>query len=260
MEILKTTDLTKYYSHNGTVTKAVDHVNINICKGEYVSIIGQSGAGKSTLLNLLGGLDKPDAGKVFIKGTSIYDEGKNLTVFRRRNIGFIFQSYNLMPFLDVWENIILPSGIDGKSLDKAFAYELLERLELSAKKSSFPEELSGGQQQRVAIARALVNQPKILLADEPTGNLDSNNAWEIMNLLEEINARGTTVVVVTHNLEIVRIMKKRVIEIKKGIVVNDSRTGEILQEDLETETQKSARSAEDTWTGDKWPGGFFDEN
>ena len=171
MEILKTTDLSKYYSHNGTVTKAVDHVNISICKGEYVSIIGQSGAGKSTLLNLLGGLDKPDAGKVFIKGTSIYDEGKNLTVFRRRNIGFIFQSYNLMPFLNVWENIILPVGIDGKSLDKAFACELLERLELSAKKSSFPEELSGGQQQRVAIARALIMKPSIVLADEPTGTV-----------------------------------------------------------------------------------------
>jgi putative ABC transport system ATP-binding protein len=200
MEILKTTDLTKYYSHNGTVTKAVDHVNINICKGEYVSIIGQSGAGKSTLLNLLGGLDKPDAGKVFIKGTSIYDEGKNLTVFRRRNIGFIFQSYNLMPFLNVWENIILPAGIDGKSLDKEFACELLERLELSAKKSSFPEELSGGQQQRVAIARALIMKPSIVLADEPTGNLDSKTGSKVFRLLLDVCKRfDQTLLLVTHN-------------------------------------------------------------
>ena len=200
MEILKTTDLTKYYSHNGTVTKAVDHVNISICKGEYVSIIGQSGAGKSTLLNLLGGLDKPDAGKVFIKGTSIYDEGKNLTVFRRRNIGFIFQSYNLMPFLNVWENIILPAGIDGKSLDKAFACELLERLELSAKKSSFPEELSGGQQQRVAIARALIMKPSIVLADEPTGNLDSKTGSKVFRLLLDVCKRfDQTLLIVTHN-------------------------------------------------------------
>ncbi len=144
MEILKTIDLTKHYSHNGTVTKAVDHVNISICKGEYVSIIGQSGAGKSTLLNLVGGLDKPDAGKVFIKGTSIYGEGKDLTVFRRRNIGFIFQSYHLMPFLDVWENMILPVGIDGRSLDKAFASELLERLGLSAKKTVFQKSYPEG--------------------------------------------------------------------------------------------------------------------
>ncbi len=200
MEILKTTDLTKYYSHNGTVTKAVDHVDISVCKGEYVSIIGQSGAGKSTLLNLLGGLDQPDAGKVFMKGISIYDEGKNLSVFRRRNIGFIFQSYHLMPFLNVWENIILPAGIDGTSLDKAFAYELLERLELSDKKGSFPEELSGGQQQRVAIARALIMKPSIVLADEPTGNLDSKTGSRVFGLLLDVCKRfDQTLLIVTHN-------------------------------------------------------------
>ena len=200
MEILKTTDLTKYYSHNGTVTKAVDHVDISVCKGEYVSIIGQSGAGKSTLLNLLGGLDQPDAGKVFMKGISIYDEGKNLSVFRRRNIGFIFQSYHLMPFLNVWENIILPAGIDGTSLDKAFAYELLERLELSDKKCSFPEELSGGQQQRVAIARALIMKPSIVLADEPTGNLDSKTGSRVFGLLLDVCKRfDQTLLIVTHN-------------------------------------------------------------
>ncbi len=200
MEILKTTDLTKYYSNNGTVTKAVDHVDISVCKGEYVSIIGQSGAGKSTLLNLLGGLDQPDAGKVFMKGISIYDEGKNLSVFRRRNIGFIFQSYHLMPFLNVWENIILPAGIDGTSLDKAFAYELLERLELSDKKGSFPEELSGGQQQRVAIARALIMKPSIVLADEPTGNLDSKTGSRVFGLLLDVCKRfDQTLLIVTHN-------------------------------------------------------------
>lgn len=224
MEILKTTDLSKYYSHNGTVTKAVDHVNISICKGEYVSIIGQSGAGKSTLLNLLGGLDKPDAGKVFIKGTSIYDEGKNLTVFRRRNIGFIFQSYNLMPFLNVWENIILPVGIDGKSLDRAFACELLERLELSAKKSSFPEELSGGQQQRVAIARALVSKPAIILADEPTGNLDSRTSSDVLGLLKVTTDKfSQTIVMITHNSEIAQ-LADRIIRIEDGRI---SQQGEV---------------------------------
>ncbi len=172
----------------------------NAVLGEYVSIIGQSGAGKSTLLNLLGGLDQPDAGKVFMKGISIYDEGKNLSVFRRRNIGFIFQSYHLMPFLNVWENIILPAGIDGTSLDKAFAYELLERLELSDKKGSFPEELSGGQQQRVAIARALIMKPSIVLADEPTGNLDSKTGSRVFGLLLDVCKRfDQTLLIVTHN-------------------------------------------------------------
>ena len=201
MEILKTVDLTKhYYCNNSMVVKAVDNVNISIKKGEYVSVVGQSGAGKSTLLNLLGGLDKQDFGKVFIKGISIYDECKNLTVFRRQNVGFIFQAYNLIPFLNVWENIILPVGVDGRSVDKAYTYELLESLELSSKKNSFPEELSGGQQQRVAIARALIMKPSIVLADEPTGNLDSRTVNKVFQLLLDVCRRyGQTLVIVTHN-------------------------------------------------------------
>lgn len=203
MEILKTVGLTKHYSNNSMVVKAVNNVNINVKKGEYVSIIGQSGAGKSTLLNLLGGLDKPDSGKVYIKGVSIYDEGKNLTVFRRQNIGFIFQAFNLIPFLNVWENIILPVGVDGKIVDKAFSHELLESLELSSKKNSFPEELSGGQQQRVAIARALIMKPSIVLADEPTGNLDSRTGNKVFQLLLDVCRRfDQTLIIVTHNEKI----------------------------------------------------------
>ncbi len=200
MEILKTTDLTKYYSHNGTVTKAVDHVNISICKGEYVSIIGQSGAGKSTLLNLLGGLDKPDAGKVFIKGTSIYDEGKNLTVFRRRNIGFIFQSFHLIPELNVEQNIIFPLLLDYQKPNPQFVNELLKVLGLEERRTHLPSQLSGGQQQRVAIGRALVTRPALILADEPTGNLDSRNSQEVIAFLQSMSQKyQQTILMITHN-------------------------------------------------------------
>lgn len=218
MEILKTVDLTKHYANNGIVTKAVDKVNISISKGEYVAIIGQSGAGKSTLLNLLGGLDKPDSGQVIINGSSIYDK-ENLTIFRRRNIGFIFQAYNLIPFLNVWENIILPLGLDGKKLDKPFLDELLENLELVSKKGAYPEELSGGQQQRVAIARALIMKPAIILADEPTGNLDSKTGNKVFQLLLDVCKRyQQTLIIVTHN-ELITEEADKVVRIVDGSAI-----------------------------------------
>ena len=182
------------------------------------------------MLNLLGGLDQPDAGKVFMKGISIYDEGKNLSVFRRRNIGFIFQSYHLMPFLNVWENIILPAGIDGTSLDKAFAYELLERLELSDKKGSFPEELSGGQQQRVAIARALIMKPSIVLADEPTGALDSASGKAVLDLLTEFNRKGQTTIMVTHDLKSA-LRGNRILYLRDGRINGECALGAYRGED-----------------------------
>lgn len=223
MEILKTCNLTKKYCNKEMTIKAVDDVNISINRGEYVAVIGQSGAGKSTLLNLLGGLDKPDSGKVIINGVSIYEEGENLSVFRRRNIGFIFQAYNLIPFLNVWENVILPVGLDEKEIDCPFAEELLENLEIDNKKTSFPEELSGGQQQRVAIARAVIMKPAIILADEPTGNLDSKTGHKVFSLLLDVCKKyNQTLIIVTHNEEIthkadkiIRIVDGKAVYIKK---------------------------------------------
>ena len=165
-----------------------------------------------------------------MKGISIYDEGKNLSVFRRRNIGFIFQSYHLMPFLNVWENIILPAGIDGTSLDKAFAYELLERLELSDKKGSFPEELSGGQQQRVAIARALIMKPSIVLADEPTGALDSASGKAVLDLLTEFNRKGQTTIMVTHDLKSA-LRGNRILYLRDGRINGECALGAYQGED-----------------------------
>ena len=229
--ILETKDLKKYYGQGTNVTKALDGVSVAVEKGEFVSVIGTSGSGKSTMLNMLGGLDVPTSGSVKIRGKEIAKmNDEQLTVFRRRNIGFVFQNYNLVPILNVYQNIVLPIELDGNKVDRTYVKEIIRVLHLEEKLDNLPNNLSGGQQQRVAIARALINEPKILLADEPTGNLDNHNAWEIMKLLEEINSRGTTVVVVTHNLEIVKAMNKRVITMKKGVVVEDSE-GDYSDED-----------------------------
>ena len=231
MIVLETVNLKKYYGVEPNITKALDGINFTVEKGEFVAIVGTSGSGKSTLLNMIGGLDRPTSGIVKIQGKNLLElNDEQLTIFRRRNIGFIFQNYNLLPMLNVYENIVLPIELDGKSVDQEFLKEIISILGLEERINSMPNMLSGGQQQRVAIARALINEPKILLADEPTGNLDNHNAWEIMKLLEEINSRGTTVVVVTHNLEIVKAMNKRVITMKKGVVVEDSE-GDYSDED-----------------------------
>ena len=221
-------DVRKTY-HMGEVSiNAADGVNFEIKKGEFVVIVGPSGAGKTTILNILGGMDTVTSGEVIVDGVHIESfKNRQLTKYRREDIGFIFQFYNLVPNLTAKENVELALQICSNPRD---AETVLKEVGLGERLNNFPSQLSGGEQQRVAIARALINEPKILLADEPTGNLDNHNAWEIMKLLEEINSRGTTVVVVTHNLEIVKAMNKRVITMKKGVVVEDSE-GDYSDED-----------------------------
>ena len=231
MTILQTKDLRKYYGSGDTLVKALDGVDLNVEDGEFVAIVGTSGSGKSTLLNMLGELDRPTSGSVIVRGKELMKMGnEQLTIFRRRNVGFVFQNYNLLPILNVYENIVYPIEIDGSKADKEFLRRIIHSLGLEHKLKNMPNNLSGGQQ-RVAIARAIVNEPSILLADEPTGNLDPTNSWEIMQLLEEANQRGTTVLVVTHNQEIVNEMQKRVITMKKGVIVSDEKKGGYINED-----------------------------
>ena len=185
MNILKTSNLKKYYVNGENLVKAIDNANIDIKEGEFVAIVGKSGSGKSTLLHIMGGLDNPTEGKVYINDKDIFSlKEEELAIFRRRNIGFIFQNFNLIPSLNVWENITLPVGLDGKEINKPFVTDIINSLGLESKVDALPNTLSGGQQQRVAIARALVARPAIILADEPTGNLDSKTSDEVMSLLK----------------------------------------------------------------------------
>ena len=224
--ILETRDLVKYYGKGDNLVKAIDHTDLIIEPGEFTAIVGRSGSGKSTLLHMLGGLDRPDSGKVLIEGRDIFQlKDEKLAVFRRRKIGFIFQSYNLVPSLNVWENIVLPIGLDGKKVDTEYVMDIICRIGMEDKLKSLPNTLSGGQQQRVAIARALASRPAIILADEPTGNLDPATAGDIFKTLNEINARGTTVLVVTHAKDIVDRMGKRVIALDHGRIVKDDMKG-----------------------------------
>ena len=220
MMTLKTKDLTKTYQANGNVVKAVDGVNIEVEKGEYIAVCGQSGAGKSTLMHLLGGLDRPTSGEVTIDGISIYGlDEKQRTVFRRNKIGFVFQAFNLLPYLTVWENMILPLSLGHKPADVDFLNQILETLGLADKKSSRPDELSGGQRQRVAIARALITHPSVIIADEPTGNLDSQSSGNVMGLLREsCKVYKQTLLVVTHNEQIAE-KADRIIRMKDGRIV-----------------------------------------
>ena len=230
--ILETEDLVKYYGEGENQVRAIDHTSMQVQHGEFVAVVGRSGSGKSTLLHMLGGLDRPDSGKVYIEGRDIFDlKDEQLAVFRRRKIGFIFQDYNLMPALNVWENIVLPIGLDGKKVKKDFVLDIVKSIGMEERLHAMPNQLSGGQKQRVAIARALAARPAIILADEPTGNLDNANSWEIMKLLDEANQRGTTVVVVTHNMDLVQAMKKRVITIDHGEIVADEKWGDYGYED-----------------------------
>ncbi len=210
--VIRTKNLCKYYGIGKNVVKALDNVDIQVEKGEFVGIVGKSGSGKSTLLNMLGCLDSPTSGEVFIgeeKISNLNDE--ELTKIRRSKIGFIFQNYNLMPVLNTYENVILPVQLDKKKVDKEYIDEIFDILELSEKKSSLPAALSGGQQQRAAIARALANKPEIVLADEPTGNLDAAMGAEVMAMLENMNKiYGQTIIVVTHDQEIASGMKRRI--------------------------------------------------
>lgn len=218
--ILETKNLKKYYGQEPNITKALDGIDVKVEAGEFVSIIGTSGSGKSTLLNMLGGLDIPSSGSVKIRGKEIGKmNDEQLTVFRRRNIGFVFQNYNLVPILNVYQNIVLPIELDGNTIDRTYVDKIIHLLHLEEKLDNLPNNLSGGQQQRVAIARALASKPAIILADEPTGNLDSKTSLEVMQLLKMTSTEfGQTLVMITHNPELAQIAD-RMIHIEDGKIV-----------------------------------------
>ena len=217
MSILQTTDLKKYYGEEPNITKALDGITLNIGQGEVVAIVGTSGSGKSTLLNMMGGLDNPTSGSIKVKGKELSQmKDEQLTIFRRRNIGFVFQNYNLVPILNVYENIVLPVELDGDTVDQKFMEDVVELLALGDKLNSMPNNLSGGQQQRVAIARALVSKPAIILADEPTGNLDSRTSSDVLGLLKTTSYKfDQTLVMITHNNEIAQ-LADRIVRIEDG--------------------------------------------
>ena len=210
--ILEGKKLCKYYGSGESQVKAIHNIDFSVEKGEFISIVGQSGAGKSTLMHIIGGLDKPTSGEVIINGTSVYTlPVHQLALFRRREIGFVFQAFNLVPSLNVWENIILPIGLDGKKANVAYIEDILHTLGIYEKRASLPTALSGGQQQRVAIARAVAAQPAIVLADEPTGNLDSRSSRDVLNLLRlSVEKYNQTLIVVTHNDEVARLADRTV--------------------------------------------------
>lgn len=220
MTILQTIDLKKYYGTGDTQVKALDGVDLEIVEGEFVAIVGTSGSGKSTLLHMLGGLDRPTSGSVTVDGKNIFTlKDEAITIFRRRKIGFVFQSYNLVPVLSVWENIILPVQLDGNKVDQEYTNSVIATLGLEKKLRNLPNQLSGGQQQRVAIARALATKPAILLADEPTGNLDSKTSQDVLSLMKVTGQKfGQTMVMITHNEEIAQ-MADRIIRIEDGRIV-----------------------------------------
>ena len=220
MTILKTKNLKKYYGSGDTQVKALDGVNLSVEDGEFVAIVGTSGSGKSTLLHMLGGLDRPTGGTVTVAGKNIFSlKDEALTIFRRRKIGFVFQSYNLVPVLTAYENIVLPVQLDGEKVDKAYVKEVITALGLEKKLDNLPGQLSGGQQQRVAIARALAAKPAILLADEPTGNLDSRTSQDVLSLMKVTGRKfAQTMVMITHNEEIAQ-LADRIVRIEDGRIV-----------------------------------------
>lgn len=226
MSILQTANLKKYYGSGDTTVHALDGVSLAVEDGEFVAIVGTSGSGKSTLLHMMGGLDRPTSGTVEIAGQKIFDlKDDALTIFRRRKIGFIFQSYNLVPVLNVYENIVLPIELDGNKPDTQHIEKIIEVLGLSGKVNSLPSQLSGGQQQRVAIARALASKPAIILADEPTGNLDSKTSLDVMSLLKVTSSKfRQTIVMITHNEEIAQ-MADRIIRIEDGKIAESRIAG-----------------------------------
>ena len=220
MSILETRDLRKIYGSGDTEVRALDGVNLSVEQGEFVAVVGASGSGKSTLLHMLGGLDRPTGGTVSVDGKDIFSlKNEALTIFRRRKIGFVFQNYNLVPVLNVYENIVLPIQLDGGRLDKGYVDEIIKTLGLENKLLNLPGNLSGGQQQRVAIARALAAKPAIILADEPTGNLDSATTLDVMSLLKTTSQKfSQTIVMITHNEDIAQ-MSNRIIRIEDGRIV-----------------------------------------
>lgn len=226
MKILETKNLKKYYGTGGNQVKALNGVSLSVEEGEFVAIVGTSGSGKSTLLHMLGGLDYATEGTVKVAGKEIFKLNETeLTIFRRRKIGFVFQNYNLVPILSTYENIVLPLELDGRKVDKAYVKEIVQMLGIEDKLNSLPGQLSGGQQQRAAIARALVSKPAIILADEPTGNLDSKTTQEVLGLLKLTGERfHQTIVMITHNEALAQLCD-RVIHIEDGRIVDDGRGG-----------------------------------
>ena len=220
MTVLETRDLKKYYGAGDTLVKALDGVDLQVENGEFVAIVGTSGSGKSTLLHILGGLDRPTGGSVLVDGKDIFSlKDEELTIFRRRKIGFVFQAYNLVPVLSAYENIILPIQLDGGRVDKDYVGRVIEALGLEQRLNSLPSQLSGGQQQRVAIARALAAKPAIILADEPTGNLDSKTSQDVLSLMKITSQKfAQTMVMITHNEEIAQ-LADRIIRIEDGKIV-----------------------------------------
>ena len=220
MRVLQTVDLKKYYGEEPNITRALDGVNFSVDDGEFVAVVGTSGSGKSTLLHMMGGLDTPTSGSVFVRDKDLSKmSDEQLTIFRRRNIGFIFQNYNLVPILNVYENIVLPVELDGDTVDQRFMDNIVNMLGLDDKLNNMPNQLSGGQQQRVAIARALISKPAIVLADEPTGNLDSKTSAEVLVLLKRTSEEfHQTIVMITHNNDIAR-LADRIVRIEDGKIV-----------------------------------------
>ena len=220
MTILQTKDLRKYYGSGDTLVKALDGVDLNVEDGEFVAIVGTSGSGKSTLLHMLGGLDRPTSGSVTVDGQKIFDlKDEALTIFRRRKIGFVFQSFNLVPVLSVYENIVLPIQLDGGRVDESYVGQVISALGLESKLQNLPGQLSGGQQQRVAIARALATKPAIVLADEPTGNLDTRTSQDVLSLMKVTGQKvAQTIVMITHNEEIAQ-LADRIVRIEDGRIV-----------------------------------------
>lgn len=223
MEILKVANLTKIYGNGSTKVVALDNVSFSVEKGEFVAIVGASGSGKSTLLHLIGGVDRPTSGKVYIDGKDIYElDDDKLAIFRRRQVGLIYQFYNLIPILNVEENITLPLALDNRETDKEYLNSLLKLLGLEKRRNHLPNELSGGQQQRTSIGRALITNPTIILADEPTGNLDSKSSDEIVELLRKSNKEyKQTIIMITHNMEIAK-CADRIIQIEDGKIVKEA--------------------------------------
>ena len=221
MTVLETRDLKKYYGAGDTLVKALDGVDLQVENGEFVAIVGTSGSGKSTLLHILGGLDRPTGGSVLVDGKDIFSlKDEELTIFRRRKIGFVFQAYNLVPVLSAYENIILPIQLDGGRVDKDYVGRVIEALGLEQRLNSLPSQLSGGQQQRVAIARALAGNPSVILADEPTGALDSRTGREVLRFLQKLNQEGDTVVLITPDNSIA-VKAKRIVRLQDGRIIYD---------------------------------------
>ena len=220
MSVLQTIHLKKYYGEEPNITRALDGVNFSVDHGEYVAVVGTSGSGKSTLLHMMGGLDTPTSGSVFVRDKDLSKmNDEQLTIFRCRNIGFIFQNYNLVPILNVYENIVLPVELDGDTVDQQFMDTIVSMLGLDDKLNNMPDQLSGGQQQRVAIARALITKPAIILADEPTGNLDSKTSADVLGLIKRTSAEfRQTVVMITHNNDIAR-LADRIVRIEDGKII-----------------------------------------